>query len=99
MLEDVGEGLDGEERQGNRHVPRHIAVHDVGLDRKPVCLAAQSAGDLLGELLDQSLQIDGRLILDLMQDAMDKGERIDAHLGLHQRVARRRVAQLARLKA
>ena len=49
---------------------------------------AHAFGDLARQFVQQLLQVQGGLVLQLVEDAVHQRQRIDAGLGLHQGVAR-----------
>ena len=58
---------------------------------------AHAAGDLVAELIEQVADVQRALVFQLVEDAVDQRQRIDAGLGLQQRLARAQVLHLVGL--
>ncbi len=78
MLERVGQRLDGEQSERHRDVGRQATRRDFKIEPQIAAIGAETLLDLMRQVMKQLLHVDRIEILDLVQDAMDKRERIDA---------------------
>src|SRR5580698_8733946 len=88
MFEGVGDRFHGEQRQCHRHVARHGTMDDVGGHAHRAVLAAEALARLLRKLFQELLHVDRVLVVDLVENAMDESECVDARARVAQRFLR-----------